>query len=99
MKSKTLLIPFKVIYFIFIAIVHTIFIDLPKNIKLAFTYTFNPEKRKELSRKVEQEKMIKLLKEKTERLERLIYAIMQDSEYLKSDKGKIDQKELKKEVK
>lgn len=99
MKTKTLLIPFKVIYLVIIAVVHTIFIDLPKNIKMAAVYSFNPEKRKEINRKVEQEKLVKLLKEKIERLERLLYSIINDSEYLKSDRGKIDQKELKKEIK
>jgi len=99
MKAKTLLIPFKLIYLIIISIIHTIFIDLPKNIKLSAIYSFNPEKKSQISRKVKADKMINLLKEKIERLERLIYSIINDSDYLKSDKGKIDLKDLKKEVK
>ncbi|MCD4666927.1 hypothetical protein K8R47_03925 [archaeon] len=95
---RIILFPFRVIYLVIMGIVYTLIVSLPKNLKLAGTYSFNKSKRDEINRKVKQDKMIKLLKEKIERLERLVYATIKDSDYFKSDKGKIDVKELKKEA-
>jgi len=76
----------------------TITIDLMKNIKKAYLYSFNEEERDKIKREIETEKKIKLLKGKLQRVERLIYSIFKDPKYSESDKGKIDLTELKKEV-
>lgn len=99
-KKKNLwLIPFKVVYLFFIAVIKTVFVDLFINIKQFWVYTFNPEERDKMKRKLEAEKMVKLLTERLETLERLLYSVFEDPSYTKSDKGKYDLKQLKKEVK
>lgn len=98
-KKKNLwLIPFKVLYLFFIAVIKTVFIDLFTNLKQFWIYTFNPEERDKMKRKLESEKMVKLLTERIETLERLLYSVFEDPSYTKSDKGKYDLKQLKKEV-
>ena len=90
---------FKALYAIIIAIIKSISVDLVLNIRDAFIYSFKPEKRKELKRSLEADKMVKLLNERLKRVERLLYSVFEDPSYAKSNKGKFDLKELKKEVK
>jgi hypothetical protein len=77
----------------------TIFIDIFKNIKLAWIYTFNPEKRNQINREMEASKLAQLLDERLKVVERLLYAVYSDPEYIKTNKGKSDLTELKKGVK
>ena len=89
----------KTIYSTIVAIIKTIFVDLFVNIKMAYIYSFYPEKRHQLKRTLEAEKMVKLIEDRLKRVERLLYAIFEDPEYPKSSAGKSDLKELKKELK
>ena len=50
-------------------------------------------------KELEAEKIIKDLKERIQLLERIVYSINEDIDYLKSDKGIYDMKELKKRTK
>lgn len=96
--TKLLLIPFKLANVIVMAVFKTVFIDLFVNFKQAWLYAFNPEEREKMKCKLEAEKMVKLLKERVEILERLLYSVW-DPSYTKSDKGKYDLKKLKEEAK
>jgi len=98
-KKKLWIIPFKLLNIIGIAILKTIFVDIFINLKHAWIYTFNPEERDKMKRKLEAEKMAKLLNERVKTVERLLYSVFEDPSYTKSDKGKYDLKQLKKEVK
>jgi len=96
---KILVMPFKLANVIIVAVFKTVFIDLFINFKQAWLYAFNPEEREKMKRKLESEKMVNLLKERVEILERLLYSVFEDPSYTKSDKGKYDIKKLKGEVK
>ena len=85
--------------FLIIFILKTVTIDLFRNIKKAWLYSFYPEERKKMKRELEAKKKLELMNERLKIIERLIYAIVEDSSYLKSDKGKYDIKQLKKDVK
>lgn len=98
-KKNWWIIPFKVFYLFFIAVLKTVFVDLFVNIKNSWVYTFNPEEREKMKRKLEAEKMVKLLTERLKIIERLLYSVFEDPSYIKSDKGKYDLKQLKKEAK
>ena len=100
MKTRNILLsPIKVIYALFISLLKSIFIDLPKNIKLALIFSFYPEKRKEISRKIEMEKHVKNLEERLSLIERLVYSVFEDNSYIKSKKGKMDISDLRKKIK
>ena len=94
-----IIIPFKAIYSILIAIFKSLTLDLVKNIKLAFIYSFNREKRKQINREIQMKKLAESFDERLETLERLVYSILEDSEYLKTKKGKFDINDLRKKVK
>ncbi len=96
---KILVMPFKLANVIIVAVFKTVFIDLFVNFKQAWLYAFNPEEREKMKRKLESEKMVNLLKERVEILERLLYSVFEDPSYTKSDKGKYDLKKLKEEAK
>jgi hypothetical protein len=96
---KILVMPFKLANVIIVAVFKTVFIDLFVNFKYAWLYAFNPEEREKMKRKLESEKMVNLLKERIEILERLLYSVFEDPSYTKSDKGKYDLKKLKEEAK
>lgn len=98
-KESYILIPFKLIYVIIFAVMKSVFIDIFLNIKHFWVYAFNPEEHDKMKRKLEAEKMVKLLEERLKTVERLLYSIFEDPPYTKSDKGKYDVKQLKKEVK
>ncbi len=97
--TKMLVTPFKLANVIIVTVLKTVFIDLFINFKQAWLYAFNPEEREKMKRKLESEKMVNLLKERIEILERLLYSVFEDPSYTKSDKGKYDLKKLKGEVK
>lgn len=97
--TKILVMPFKLANVIIVAVFKTVFIDLFVNFKHAWLYAFNPEEREKMKRKLESEKMVNLLKERVEILERLLYSVFEDPSYTKSDKGKYDLKKLKEEAK
>lgn len=101
MKKKKSLwwIPVKLINIVVVAFLKTIFLDLFINFKHAWIYTFNPEERDKMKHKLEAEKMTKLLNDRMKTVERLLYSIFEDPSYPKSDKGKYDLKQLKKETK
>ncbi len=97
--TRMLVMPFKLANVIIVAVFKTVFIDLFINFKQAWLYAFNPEEREKMKRKLESEKMVNLLKERIEILERLLYSVFEDPSYTKSDKGKYDLKKLKEEAK
>lgn len=99
-KKKVNVQPFfEFIYYFIKAIFKTIFIDLFVNIKNAFIFSFNKEERFKIKRELEDTKMVKLINERLKRVERLLYSIFEDGSYVKSDRGKSDLNELKKETK
>lgn len=100
--AKKLGVPVKIIKLIgvtFYTILFTITVSLYKNLKLNYRKTINPEFKAKIKRELEAEKMVKLLGDRIKTLERLVYGILEDPEYMKSDKGKYDIKQLKKEIK
>jgi len=97
--TKVLLFPFKLANVIIMAVFKTVFMDFFRNLKQAWLYAFNPEERDKMKRKLEAEKMVKVLEDRIETLERLLYSVFEDPSYTKSDKGKYDLKRLKGEVK
>jgi len=98
-KKNWWIIPFKVVNVVIVSVLKTVFVDLFINFKHSWIYTFNPEEREKMKRKLEAEKMVKLLTERMKTIERLLYSVFEDPSYTKSDKGKYDIKQLKKEVK
>lgn len=82
-----------------LALFKTVFIDLFKNIGIFMLFAFKPEEKKKLKNKLEAEKMVKLLEDRLKSVERLLYAIYNDPEYVKRKEGKYDLKELGKAVK
>tara|TARA_Y100000310_G_C20634922_1_gene790647 strand:+ start:1283 stop:1459 length:177 start_codon:yes stop_codon:yes gene_type:complete len=56
------------------------------------------QKRKQLQSDIKTNQKVILMEDRMKRLERLTYAIFEDPEYTKKDKGRLDLKELKKEV-
>ena len=97
-KKNYWVIPFKVFYLFFVAVIKTVFIDLFLNIKQFWVYTFNPEERDKMKRKLEAEKLVKVLDDRLKTVERLLYSVFEDPSYTKSNKGKYDLKQLKKEA-
>ena len=89
----------KLVNILVISTFKTIFLDFPKNIKDRYVYSFNMEKRKQIQYEADTKKKLEFLTGKVKRLERLVYSIFNDPEYTKKDSGKIDLKELEKEVK
>ncbi len=84
---------------VILAIFKTFTVSLYKNIKRGVIFAMRPEERNKLKRDLKYEKMAGLLDERVRRAERLLYSMFEDMEYQKSNKGKNDLKELKKEVK
>ncbi|MDP2908742.1 MAG: hypothetical protein Q8N77_02960 [Nanoarchaeota archaeon] len=96
---KVLVFPFKLANVVIVAALKAVFFDFFINLKHFWLYTFNPEEREKMKRKLESEKMVNLLKDRVEIVERLLYSVFEDPSYTKSDKGKYDIKKLKGEVK
>jgi hypothetical protein len=103
MKKKNLkklfIIPTRLIYLIFIAIIKSITIDLVKNIKLAYIFSFKPKERDKINREVNMKKLAQSFDGRLETVERLLYSLIEDAEYLKTKKGKLDIDDLKDKVK
>ena len=97
-RNNLWLVPFKLVYIVVFAVMKTVFVDIFINLKHAWIYSFNPEERSKMKRKLEAEKMAKLLDERLKTVERLLYSVFEDPSYPKSDKGKYDLKQLKKEA-
>lgn len=96
---KVLVFPFKLANVVIVAALKVVFVDFFINLNHFWLYTFNPEEREKMKRKLESEKMVNLLKDRLETVERLLYSVFEDPSYTKSDKGKYDIKKLKGEVK
>lgn len=98
-KKKWVILPFKLANIVIAAVLKTVFVDIFINFKQSWIYTFNPEERDKMKRKLGAEKMTKRLNERLKSVERLLYSVFKDPSYTKSDKGKYDIDQLKKEVK
>jgi len=98
-KKNYLSVFFKLIYYVVYFVLKTVTVDLFYNLRYAIVFSFNPEEKDKIKRKMESEKMVEMIKDRLRVLERLVYAMNDDPDYLKSDKGKFDLKELKKSVK
>ncbi len=96
---QTLLVPIKFLYAFIKAVLKTVFLDLFRNIKKETIYTFNKEERMKIKQELETKNLVNLVNERLKRVERLIYSIFHDPDYIKRDKGKHDLKELEKEAK
>lgn len=98
-KIWWLALPFRLANIVIVAVLKAVFFDFFVNLKHFWVYTFNPEEREKMKRKLESEKMVNLLKDRLETVERLLYSVFEDPSYTKSDKGRYDIKRLKGEVK
>ena len=96
---KAIEVPIKFLYAFFKALLKTLFLDLFRNIKKETIYTFNEVERMKIKEELETRKLLNLVNERLRRVERLLYSIFHDTEYIKRDKGKYDLKDLGKEVK
>ena len=96
---KVILVPIKFIYALLKGILKTIFLDLIRNIKKEVIYCFNEVERMKIKEELETKKLVNLINERLKRIERLVYSMFHDSEYIKRDKGKDDLKELEKSIK
>ena len=100
MKKKSWwVIPVKLVNVVITAVLKTVFVDIFVNFKHAWIYTFKPEERDKMKRKLEAEKMVKILDDRLKIVERLVYSIFKDPSYTRSNKGKYDLKQLKGEAK
>jgi len=97
-KKKWWIIPFKLVNIMIVSVMKTLFLDFFINLKQAWVFTFNPEERDKMKRKLEAEKMVNVMNDRLKTVERLLYSVFNDPSYNKSDKGKYDLKQLKKEV-
>ena len=98
-KSNIILNILKFFKIVIWSIIKTIFISFPQNIKFQWKYSYDPDFKDQVDRKMKSEKIIKDMKERIQLLERIVYSINEDIDYLKSDKGIYDMKELKKRTK
>ena len=86
---KILLIPLKLIYSLLKAVLKTIFLDLFRNIKKETIYAFNKEEKMRIKQELETKKFIDIVNERLKRIERLVYSIFHDPDYIKRDKEKV----------
>lgn len=92
-------LPFKVMNIFVKSLLKAVFVDFAYNLKSESLAVFRPEKAKRLNRDVRDQKMAELMQERLEILERLTWAMHNDAEYLRSNKGRSDMHDLKKSVK
>ncbi len=97
--AQIALIPVRFLYAFLKAVLKTIFLDLFRNIKKETIYTFNKEEKMKIKQELETKHLLNLVNERLKRVERLVYSIFNDPDYIKRDKGKHDLKELEKETK
>ena len=95
---RAIVVPIKFLFAVLTGILKTIFLDLFRNIKKEVVYMFNEVERKKIKAELETEKLVDLINERLKRIERLVYSMFSDPEYIKRDKGKFDLKELTKEI-
>ena len=96
---KLIVVPSKFFFALVKAILKTLFLDLFINIRKEVLYSFNPMEKNKIKSEIDTRKLVDLVNERLKRVERLIYSIFHDPEYIKRDKGKSDLKELGKELK
>ena len=96
---RLIVVPVKFLYSLIKGILKTLFLDLFRNIKKEVIYTFDEVERMKIKEELETKKVISSINERLKRIERLVYSIFHDPEYVKRDKGKDDLKELTKDVK
>ncbi len=96
---QVIIVPIKFLYSLTKGIIKTLFVDLFVNIKKETIYTFNKVERDRIKTEIETRKLIDLVNERLKNVERLVYSIFNDPDYIKRDKGKTDLKELGKEIK
>ena len=97
--KKILLAPLKVIYALIVALISTIIISLPQNIKKQTIFAFKPEEKLKLKRELETKEDINQIEKRVEVLERLAWAIHKDPSYMTHKAGEQDLEKLKKVVK
>ena len=97
--KKILLAPLKVIYALIVALISTLVISLPKNIKKQTIFAFKPEEKLKLKRELETKEDIKQLENRLEVVERLEWAIHKDPSYISHKAGEQDLEKLKRVVK
>ena len=98
-KSNILINILKFIYILFYSIFKSLTLDIIKNFKHAWKYNYDDDYRNRIKHKMKIEKQLGDLQERTKILERIVYSISEDPNYLKTDKGKADLRDLKRSVK
>ena len=98
-RSNIFLNILKFINLIFYSIFKSLTTDVIKNFKHSWKYAYNEDYRNRVKHKMQLEKQMKDLQERTKILERIVYSINEDPNYIKTDKGKADLRELKRSVK
>lgn len=86
------------IFSVVVAVLKTIFVDLPKNVVMYFKMATNKEERERITRKLEVEKRQEVMEDRLGRVERLVYAVYNDPAYAKRKEGEYDIKKLKGEI-
>ncbi|MFH0798080.1 MAG: hypothetical protein V1906_01570 [Candidatus Woesearchaeota archaeon] len=86
------------IFSVVVAVLKTVFADLPKNVVMYFKMATNKEEREKITRKLEMEKKQELMDDRLGRVERLVYAVYNDPAYAKRKEGEYDIKKLKGEI-
>ena len=76
-----------------------LFVDSILLVRDAYKHARHPEVKEKLDRELELKKKVDLYERKIKRLERLTYAIHKDPNYVGSDRGKDDIKELQRGLK
>jgi hypothetical protein len=81
-----------------VAVLHTLVLGLPKNVKVYVKMAISKEEREKIRRRLSLEKNQELMESRLELVERLLYAVYNDPGYAKRKEGEYDLKELKKRV-
>ncbi len=96
---QAIIVPIKFLFALIKAILRTLFLDLFINMKKEVVYMFNEAEKKKIKEEIETKKLVDLINERLKRIERLVYSMFHDPEFIKRDKGKADLKDLGKEIK
>lgn len=86
------------IFSVIVAVLKTVFVDLPKNVVMYFKMATNKEEREKITKKLEVEKRQEVMDDRLGRVERLVYAVYNDPTYAKRKEGEYDLKKLKGEI-
>ena len=84
------------VYFVVFFIFKTISYDLFINLKQAVIFSVNPSERERVKREMEFKKKLDLVDSRLSSVERVLFAMNEDVDYLKSNRGIYDMKMLKK---